>query len=82
VTDADDDSAAPAPAPASPAAEERLGALLGLLRADPPVATAELPARVLRTARWQHAVRGALRVSGWMTTAAADVVGLITKGRR
>lgn len=72
----------PGPAPASPAAEERLGTLLALLRTDPPAAAADLPARVLRTARWQHAVRGALRVGGWMTSAAVDVVGLIARGRR
>ncbi len=76
----DDDRAEPAPA--SPAAEERLGALLALLRADPPAATADLPARVMRAARWQHALRGALRVGGWMTSAAADVVGLVARGRR
>ncbi len=75
----DDDRAG---APVSPAAEERLGTLLALLRADPPAAAADLPARIVRAARWQHALRGALRVGGWMTSAAADVVGLVAGRRR
>ena len=70
------------PPEVSPAAEERLAGLLALLRADAPAPPADLGGRVMRAARWQHAVRGALRVGGWMTTAAADVVGLVVGGRR
>ena len=63
------------------AAERRLVQLLGVLRADPPVSGPDLPARVLRAARWQRGVLRGLEVGGWMTSAASGAVALLT-GRR
>ena len=74
-------SAGPPPQEDPTAAERRLVQLLGVLRADPPVSAPDLPARVLRAARWQRSLRRGLELGGWMTSAASDAVGLLT-GRR
>lgn len=44
------------------AAEQRTLALLGLLREEPPSTDRALTDSVMRTARWQYTVRGALSV--------------------
>lgn len=47
---------------AGSAAEERLVVLLGVLRVDAPRPDESIDERVMRTARWQHLVRGVLSV--------------------
>lgn len=62
-------------------AEARLSELLEPLRTDPPRSGPGMALTVVRTARWQSAFRGALRVVSQFAVAAADVARLII-GRR
>ncbi|MGH2960772.1 MAG: hypothetical protein ACRDL3_01055 [Solirubrobacterales bacterium] len=52
------------------AAEERVSGLLELLRGEPLDAPASLTDAVVRTARWQRAVRGTLVLIGEVVAAA------------
>jgi hypothetical protein len=63
------------------AAERRLGEHLQLLR-DVPDAPAGLTGRVLRTARWQRAVREPLLAFGHVAAAVGDALRLLLGGTR
>ena len=54
--------------------EERLLALLVLLRADPGLGTARLAAAVMRSVRWQRALRDVMQALGNLASAVADGV--------
>jgi hypothetical protein len=58
------------------AAELRLAEHLELLRASPPGATPELIARIIASARWQHAVRDHLVLVGAVAGAFAEGLSL------
>lgn len=58
-------------------AEARLSVLLEPLRAEPPRPTPEMAPAIVRTARWQAAVRETLRNAGLLAAAAADAAKLI-----
>lgn len=62
--------------PDSPA-EQRVARLLGELRETAPPPPAELPARVVRTARWQSAARGVLVSATELAGALATGLGMI-----
>jgi hypothetical protein len=57
-------------------AEQRLAQHLSLLRHGPP-APSSLAGRVIRTARWQHAVSSPLRVAVSFAAAAGDAIRLL-----
>lgn len=65
-------------------AERRLLELVGALRGQTPEPGADLGARVVRTARWQHAVRAPLAAIGRLAGTVADGLALIAGagGRR
>lgn len=67
----------PPPAPA----EERLDSLLDTLRVDAPEASHALVVRVVQRARWQGAVRSALRVVTQFAAVAGGVARVLM-GRR
>lgn len=71
------------PDSASPA-EVRLSEHLAVLRSDPPRSEQALVVSVLRTARWQCAVRGPLLALGRLATAVTSgILGLFqTSARR
>ena len=75
----DDDSEA-ADGPATPA-EARLGELLESLQTHPPQPQPGMALAVVQAARWQSALRGAVRAVSQLAVAAADVARLIV-GRR
>jgi hypothetical protein len=58
-------------------AEERLLALLTLLRAETPRSDRALTDAVLRTARWQLVFLGVFRAVGGFATASADTVAAV-----
>ena len=58
-------------------AEQRLDEYLELLRANPPAATPDLIARIVRTARWQAAVRDPLVLAGAVAMALGESVRLM-----
>ncbi len=58
-------------------AEQRLSEHLELLRADPPTAAPELITRIVRTARWQVAIRDPLVLVGAVATALGESVRLL-----
>ena len=59
------------------AAERRLDQHLELLRASPPAATRELVPRVIRTVRWQRAIRDPLLLVGAVAAAVAETARLL-----
>ena len=68
--------------PEPTAAQRRLDEHLELLRSDQAGPTRSLVARTVRTARWQQAARGPLRVAGLIAAALIDGLGLLARGRR
>ena len=64
------------------AAERRLVGLLAALRGAAPPVDAALAREVMRTARWQHAVRVPLRTAGLLAAAIAEGVGVLLSGGR
>jgi len=67
----------------SPEAERRLAQHLELLRTDRRQPSLELAHRVVRTARWQRAVRTPLRVVGMIAGSLLDgIMRLAAPGRR
>jgi hypothetical protein len=62
-------------------AERRLGRHLALLH-DLPDSPASLTQRVMRTARWQRAVRSPLLAVAHIASAAAETVRVLIGGRR
>ena len=62
--------------PLSPA-EMRLRGYLAALGGDAPAADPRLPRAIVRTARWQRAVRVPLRTAGLLAAAVVDGVGLV-----
>ena len=58
-------------------AEERLLALLTLLRAETPPSDPGLTSAVMRTARWQLVVRGMFRAVGGFATVTADAFAVL-----
>ncbi len=58
-------------------AERRLSQHLELLRATPPEGTPLLVPRVIRSVRWQRAIRDPLLLVGAVTAAVAESVGLL-----
>ena len=75
MTDPSDADDPPTPA------EARLSQLLEPLRADPPRSQPGMALDIVRTARWQAALRGALRAASQLAVAAADVARLIVGSR-
>ncbi len=67
--------------PPPPPAEARLDDLLDTLRVSSPEPSHALVVRVVKTARWQGAVRSALRVVSHFASAAGGVARLLM-GRR
>jgi hypothetical protein len=63
-------------------AELRVREFLRGLAADAPVASGQLSAAVVHTARWQRAVRTPLRAAGGLAAAVADGVTLVLGFRR
>ncbi len=63
----------------STAAEQRLGEHLQLLRADAPQAPALIARRVIRSARWQSAVRRPLLAIGGLTATVGHALRLLLK---
>lgn len=68
----------PTPSPA----ERRLEEHLELLRALPPEPETALVATVVRTARWQQALRSPLRVIGMIGSALVDGMSVLLGGPR
>lgn len=66
----------------SPAAEERLLALLAVVAAEAPRAEDSAAERIMRTARWQYAVRGTLVFLSELTTTLVDGALLLLGLRR
>lgn len=64
------------------AAQRRLDELLGGLRDEPPEPARRLPDTVMRTARWQYAVRGAVVVVSELSVAAGTLVRILASGGR
>lgn len=62
--------------------EGRLVSYLAELRADPPASDEALVGRVRRSARWQQAIRGPLKVVGHLTGALVDGIGTLLGERR
>lgn len=60
-------------------AERRLTEHLELLRASPPAPAPDLVTRVIRSVRWQRAIRGPLVLIGAVAAAIADGLGLLFK---
>jgi hypothetical protein len=58
-------------------AEERLLALLTLLRADAPRSDRALTQAVIRTARWQLLLRGVFRALGGFATVTVDALAAV-----
>lgn len=58
-------------------AERRVSELLGTLRSDPPRSRADLTRSVVRTARWQAAVKPPLRAVGMLASALYDGAKLL-----
>jgi len=58
-------------------AERRLWEHLEVLRSSPPTAAPELIVRIVRSARWQVAVRDQLIFVGAVTMAISEAVGLL-----
>lgn len=59
-------------------AEEQLVALLALLRAESSPALDESTIQaIMRTARWQYALRGVLRITGLLAAAVGDGLGVL-----
>lgn len=58
-------------------AEARLGELLQTLREEQPESSHSLALTVVRRARWQSRLRGALKVVGQFASAAGDVARLL-----
>lgn len=63
-------------------AEQRVRALLGLLRAEPPTSSSSLTLAVVRTARWQSAVRGVIRRTGAFAGGLVSGIDLLLGIRR
>jgi hypothetical protein len=65
-------------------AERSLDEHLQLLRSDPPAAPGTLVSRVVRTARWQRAIRRPLMTAGAIAGAITDGVRLLfgSRGRK
>ncbi|MDQ6746243.1 MAG: hypothetical protein M3Z27_09565 [Actinomycetota bacterium] len=61
------------------AAEQRLGEHLQLLRTDAPQAPALIVGRVIRSARWQRAVRRPLLAIGGLTATVGHALRLLLK---
>lgn len=62
--------------------EERLRALLELLREDPPGAGQPLVGAVMRKVRWQRPLRSALVGARALAGAFVDGLSLVLRGRR
>ena len=58
-------------------AEQRLDEHLELLRANPPTATPDLITRIVRTARWQAAVRDPLVLIGAVAMSLGESIRLV-----
>ena len=58
-------------------AEQRLSEHLELLRANPPTAAPDLIGRIVRTARWQAAVRDPLVLVGAVALALGESIRLV-----
>lgn len=80
MNDDPEDRTAAAGAGADDPLERRLAALLAELRAGPEPDEA-LIERVIRTARWQHAIRGAVRAVGDLVGAVVDALELRARRR-
>lgn len=63
-------------------AEARLRQLLAPLREDAPRPSSDLGPRVLRTVRWQRAVREVAQAVGILAGVVADGVRLLVRPRR
>ncbi len=71
----------PGPDELSPA-EARVRDLLGQLSGAPPTPGTSLVPRVVRAARWQRMVRGALVAAGQVVGSLADGLSTLLRGRR
>jgi hypothetical protein len=60
-------------------AEGRLSEHLELLRANPPTAAPELMGRIIRSVRWQRAVRDPLVLVGAVASAIGETLRLLLK---
>lgn len=60
-------------------AEGRLSEHLELLRANPPTAAPELIGRIIRTVRWQRAIRDPLVLVGAVASAIGESLRLLVK---
>jgi hypothetical protein len=60
-------------------AEGRLSEHLELLRANPPTAAPELIGRIIRSVRWQRAIRDPLVLVGAVASAIAESLRLLVK---
>lgn len=60
-------------------AEGRLSEHLELLRANPPTAAPELIGRIIRTVRWQRAIRDPLVLVGAVASAIGESLRLLIK---
>lgn len=60
-------------------AERRLAEHLALLRASPPSTTPQLVPRVIRSVRWQRAVRDPLLLVGAVAAALLEGLGVVVK---
>jgi hypothetical protein len=60
-------------------AERRLSEHLELLRASPPTAAPDLITRIVRRARWQHAIRGQLILVGAVASAIVEGLRLLLR---
>jgi hypothetical protein len=58
-------------------AERRLSEHLEVLRVSPPTGGPELVPRVIRTVRWQRAIRDPLALVGAVAAAIAEGLGLV-----
>lgn len=63
-------------------AEHALETRLDVLRAVPPQADPGMAGAVVRTVRWQRAMRASLVLGGLLARAAADALGLLVGRRR
>ncbi len=63
-------------------AERRLAEHLELLRAGGPEPGGDLASRIVRSARWQRAVREPLRVAGMIASSLLSGLGTLLGGRR
>jgi hypothetical protein len=71
-----DDSPPPSPA------QERLDEHLELLRVDDPSPGRSLAPRIVRTARWQRALRAPVQVAAAVVGAVIDALSGLVGGRR